>query len=42
LIRPSLTLISASLYRPSASSATPMTNRMMLKKERTLVCRIDA
>jgi hypothetical protein len=37
LTRPSPTLVNASLYRPSARSAAPMTNRMRLKKEKTLV-----
>jgi hypothetical protein len=40
LIRPSPTLVNASLYRPRASSAPPTTNRVMVKKEKTLVRRI--
>jgi hypothetical protein len=39
--RPSPTLITASLVRPRASSATPMTNRMLLKNVKRLVRRMS-
>jgi hypothetical protein len=42
LTRPRPTLTTASLTRPSASSATPMEKRIRLKEEKTFVRRIRA